>query len=543
MRQIFQSKRLLLFLATVGFVLFGFAGMFNRLFGVFQDDLEDMSHGWLVPVFSLYVLWTERKELKESVGAPSWGGLLACIPCALVALLGTRGLQLRFEQVGFIGLCIALPWAFFGRRTAQCCIFPALFLLFTIPLATFLDAITIHLRLLASGTAFAVLKGFGVAAVQHGTAIVSEGSHAFSIDVAEPCSGLRSLFALMALTAAYAWYTQPTWTRRGILFAFSIPLAVLGNVTRILSICLVAAWGDPKVATGFYHDYSGYIVFMVAIACMVGIGEIITKASERGKVTGETLKEADEPAVGAASTSRLSPFTFHLSLFTLLLLAPIFVFQAMTPMSTLAEAPVVAWPAELKGYEADDLRFCQEEKCTGAFLASRLEKGQEVCPVCGGRLDVVALSENTVLPEDTKIVKKVYTSMLGQQFVVSAVIGGKSKSSIHRPELCLPSQGFQMSDPRNLTVAGRPFHALRLDGPNRPPSLLAYTFFNQNGMRTASHMRRIFIDTWDRSVHNRIDRWVMITVNASAPQGFALERPTDRRALEMFLGKLVEALP
>ena len=204
-------------------MLVGFGGMFNRLAFVFNDPLEDMSHGWLVPVFSLYVLWTQRKEIREAVGAPSFWGFLACLPCIGVALVGSRGIQVRLEQVGFIGLCLTLPWAFFGRRVAKLCLFPALFLLFTVPMSSYLDAITIHLRLFASGTAFVLLRGFGVDVVQQGTAIVSQGAHPFSIDVAEPCSGLRSIVALTALTAAYAWYTQPTWRRRAALFACAVP--------------------------------------------------------------------------------------------------------------------------------------------------------------------------------------------------------------------------------------------------------------------------------------------------------------------------------
>ena len=104
---------------------------------------------------------------------------------------------------------------------------------------------------------------------------------AFAIDIAEPCSGLRSLFAMMALTAGYAYFTQPTWFRRGLLFALSIPIAILGNVSRIFSIVIVAATCSADFATGFYHDYSGYIVFLVAILLMVATGGLITKGAEK----------------------------------------------------------------------------------------------------------------------------------------------------------------------------------------------------------------------------------------------------------------------
>ena len=253
----------------------------------FGDAMEDMSYAWYVPVFSLYVLWTERKRIAEAFSAgpsplrDSLAGFAASLPFLFLAMLGSRGFQLRFGIVGFAGPCVTVPWLFFGRRVARLFVFPALYLLFTIPLNTFLEGVTVHLRYLASGVALGVLKGFGFDAVRQGTSIIAGGAHPFAIDVAAPCSGLRSIFALMALTAAYSWFNQKTWLRRGILFALSIPLAILGNVVRIVTICLVAAWASPDFAIGFYHDYSGYVVFLVAIALMVVCGEGINRIAGR----------------------------------------------------------------------------------------------------------------------------------------------------------------------------------------------------------------------------------------------------------------------
>ena len=542
-----QNMRIGAFAATVACMLAGFTGMFGRLCFVFNDPLEDMSHGWLVPVFSLYVLWTQRAALKEDVGNPSFWGFAACLPCIGLSLIGARGIQVRLEQVGFIGLCMALPWAFFGLRVAKRCVFPALFLLFTVPMSSYLDAVTIHLRLLASGTAFVILKGFGTDVVQNGTAIVSSGAHPFSIDVAEPCSGLRSLVALTALTAAYAWYTQPTWKRRAALFACAVPLAVLGNIVRILSICMVAAWANPDFALGFYHDYSGYIVFIVAIACMVACGEVISRLCERrSRQDGGRAGRAAQPAAGplderAPGRRSHFPFSiFHLALS--ICLCALFLFQTQTPQTVLADPPSVAWPDNLAGYVVDDIRYCQDEKCARTFFASQLD-GVTNCPACGAALDGRSLGENTILPRDTRIVKRVYRSGWGAQFIVSAVISGAGKSSIHRPELCLPAQGFLMSDPNDMEVDGRPYRAIQINSQANPPATLAYTFFNQAGVRTSSHLRRIFMDTWDRSVLCRIDRWVMVTVHVSSPMGFAVSRPNDRLELERFLRSLGEALP
>jgi exosortase len=247
---------------------------------MFSSGIEDMSYAWYVPVFSLYVVWRERKEIAASVGEPSVLGFLLALPAFMAGFLGIRGHQLRLEIVGFSGLIIALTWIYFGAKTMRRILFPALFLLFCMPLATYLDVVTVHLRIFSTGAAYALLKGFGVDIVRQGTMLASS-TGSFAIDVADPCSGLRSLFALSALTAGYAYFNQPTWLRRGVLFALAVPIAVFGNVSRILSIVIVAALCSPDFATGFYHDYSGYVVFFVAILLMVGASGLISKGAER----------------------------------------------------------------------------------------------------------------------------------------------------------------------------------------------------------------------------------------------------------------------
>ena len=247
---------------------------------VFNDTMEDMSYGWYVPVFSLYVVWSERRKVMESVGDPSLWGLFLIIPFAFAGFLGARGTQVRLEIVGFIGMLIGLVWTMFGARTMKAILFPALFLLFCLPLHTYLDLVTIHLRLLAVSIAQEVLQGCGVDIVREGTMLVSP-TGAFSIDVADPCSGMRSLFAMMALTAAYAYFFQPTWFRRGVLFALSIPMVVIGNVVRILSIVAVASKCSSDFATGYYHDYSAFVVFLVAVYLMTVASGLITKGAER----------------------------------------------------------------------------------------------------------------------------------------------------------------------------------------------------------------------------------------------------------------------
>lgn len=525
------------FVTALVFALAAYFGMFTRLAAIFANEQEDMSHGWLVPLFSAYVVWTDRRELARLIarGVPAWGGVFALVWALIMLFFGFRGLQVRLEVVSFILFVVALPWALWGREVARRLLFPAGYLVFMIPLATYLDFITIHLRLFASGAAMAVMNGIGISAARVGTVITSnDGPVRFAIDVAEPCSGMRSLFALMALTAAYARFAQPTRIRRLALFACSIPLAVLGNVTRIVSICLVAGFAGREFALGYYHDYSGYVVFAVAIALMLLVSDVITRLARRfAKKGGETpAARAERPE---APEPVFAPVAFAPAAAAVAAVVVATVVQLAAPAPAIAEPPVVRIPERLPGYAAGPIRYCHSESCGRVTVT--LKPGEPVperCPACGGELFEQSLGEKTVLPADTRTLKRAYLAADGSAYTVTAVIGGASKSSIHRPELCLPAQGFAMMAPRYVEAAGVPFRLIPLVAPGSSGrGALAYTFFNQEGFRTASHLERILRDVWDRTVLNRVDRWVMLTVSAM-PSAVPGRLPPDE-ALERML--------
>lgn len=162
--------------------------------------------------------------------------------------------------------------------------------------------------------------------------------------------------------------------------------------------------------------------------------------------------------------------------------AAVMVWQQLTPETVLMPAPEIVYP-EIAGMRWESLEMSDAERET--------------------------------LPKDTVIVRRRYIGADGHWYQVSAVVGGRSKSSVHRPELCLPGQGFQMSDPRTVLVGGTNWRRLTLMKGGTPPSSFAYTFTNGTGFKTSSHLVRILTDVWDRSILGRIDRWVMLTVVSS----------------------------
>ncbi|MBL7114466.1 MAG: exosortase/archaeosortase family protein [Kiritimatiellae bacterium] len=233
----------------------------------------DYSHGWLIPLVSIAALWHRREAIRRAQSNPSPMGLIVIASALLLHWVGARMQQPRVSLMAFI----ALPWGFalyfHGLELARLLTFPCAYLAFCIPL-NFLDALAFPLRTFAANLSALTLNGLGIEAVRVGSAIYSSAGGGFNFDVADPCSGLRSLLAMVSLVAAYAFFTQKG-IRQWILFFLSIPIAVFGNVVRIVSIGLFAVGFGTEVALKVYHDYSGYIIFAGSTLLMLAVARVI----------------------------------------------------------------------------------------------------------------------------------------------------------------------------------------------------------------------------------------------------------------------------
>jgi exosortase len=174
-----------------------------------------------------------------------------------------------------------MPFYLYGKRVAGLLTFPCAYLAFCIPL-NFLDGLTFPLRLWSAAIAASLLNGLAIPVQRSGTAIVSTAGQGFQLDVADPCSGLRSLLAMMALIAAYGYLTESKTGRRWLLFACSIPIAMLANIVRVASIGVAAGAIGQDAAMRVYHDYSGYIVFTTAVLGMLGVQQLIRRLGPGG---------------------------------------------------------------------------------------------------------------------------------------------------------------------------------------------------------------------------------------------------------------------
>ena len=240
----------------------------------------EYSHGWLVPLVSAVVIWRQRKILSVLPRHACWPGLAVVVFSLILYSAGIKTQQTRIVIVSIVPLLWGISLSAWGGAIARRLVFPVAYLLFCVPLV-FIESLTFPLRLLASSAAEALLNGMGIPVVRMGTAIVSTKMSGLNIDVADPCSGMHSLMAMAALGAAYAYFTQSKPLCRWLLFLGSLPIAVAGNIARVLSIAVVATLFGQEKAMRFYHDYSGYVLFGAAVILMMSWGGLLTRWTDR----------------------------------------------------------------------------------------------------------------------------------------------------------------------------------------------------------------------------------------------------------------------
>ncbi len=247
-------------------------------------ELPDFSHGFLIPFFVAYLLWEKRAVLRHTPIKPSWGGLPLVLSGLFVLLVGIFGADLFLSRISFILLVAGLVWTLAGRAMLTQLRFSLFVLLLAIPLpALVFNQITFPLQLLASRFASGLLPFAGVPVLRDGNVIQLP---AMQLEVAEACSGIRSLLSLFTLAVIYGYFLERTRWKRVILALASLPIAVTANVARIVGTGLCVQYWNPDKAVGFFHEFSGWLMFLVSLGCLY----LVHKALEAG--TGSLGKAA-----------------------------------------------------------------------------------------------------------------------------------------------------------------------------------------------------------------------------------------------------------
>ena len=255
-----------------------YAGTWSSLVRQWTSD-DNYSHGFFVVPLALYFAWERRAALAAAPPAPSLGGLGVVVLSLLVWVAGTLGAELFLTRVSMIGVLAGTIWFLWGWPHLRILAFPVLFLLLMIPLPSIIfNQIAFPLQLVASQAGEAVISAAGIPVLREGNVLQLP---ARTLEVAEACSGIRSLVSLLMLAIVLGYFTDPRPGGRVLIALASIPIAILANAARVAGTGLAAQWVSPAAADGFFHTFSGWLVFVVAFAGLLLVQQMISYVQNR----------------------------------------------------------------------------------------------------------------------------------------------------------------------------------------------------------------------------------------------------------------------
>ncbi|HVU15697.1 MAG TPA: exosortase/archaeosortase family protein [Candidatus Didemnitutus sp.] len=458
------------------------------------DPASECQHGWLILGVSLWLAWRNRPATASAGGGAGMAAASMLMGLAM-HLLGYALQQTRLSIVGLLVFGFGWTVAAGGRSWGRAMIFPLGFLVFAIPLNV-LDTLGFYLRLGIIGVSNRLAHGVGIAVIRNGTQLMSPDGR-YSYDVAAACSGVNSLLALAALATLAGYVSFRRWPRRTLVALSCVPFAFLGNVLRIFLIVVAAAWKGQH-AGQVVHDWFGFLIFLVVLGLVLALIGVIQNfwpeaAEERREKNGK---------------SDLSP-------------------AKQTGWLSVVVIGVAAALVMLAAIRLDRMQLAPE---SGVILA---DNGIDPAPLPDaigagwvGHPAPVTEIERQVLPADTGFSRKSYGSTLdpAQWVLLSVVLSGKDRTSIHRPELCLVGQGW--------TIAGRSERDFPWPGGNgtkvratvlrvervvptatgqnrRVPAVFVYWFVGA-GREVPSSWERVWASSVDLLAHQRRHRWAYV---------------------------------
>ncbi|HEX8708610.1 MAG TPA: exosortase [Pyrinomonadaceae bacterium] len=270
---------------------------------------ENYSHGLLIPFIIGYILWAERDRLGRAAGRPAlaWGGLMVVL--AMLALwAGTAGAELYVQRLSLVLMLAGIAIYFWGWPLLRLLLVPLGLLLLAIPIPAILfNKIAFPLQLFASRCAVWAMRLFDIPVLRQGNVIelMPLGArHTKKLEVVEACSGIRSLMTLVTLAVVFAYFTRPrgddpegTGKRGGgflerfkrfgfwravIIVGSAVPIAILTNALRVSGTGVLAHYYGTEVADGFFHSFSGWVVYILAFLLLFAVGWLVDRFGRRG---------------------------------------------------------------------------------------------------------------------------------------------------------------------------------------------------------------------------------------------------------------------
>ncbi|MDY6972776.1 MAG: exosortase A [Thermodesulfobacteriota bacterium] len=248
---------------------------FSILMELGQDWWVDpnYSHGFLIPLISGYFVWERRERLRQLEVNPCTWGILILLFGIFTLFIGSVGSELFTMRFSLIIVMAGLILFNLGKDFLKVLFLPIAFLVFMVPLPYLVyDSIAFPLKLFAAQFATYSLQLIELPVLREGNVIIFPNT---TLEVADACSGIRSLISLIALGVVYAYFTQRVFWKRVVLVGACVPIAILVNGSRIIATGALAHFFGPELADGFFHTFSGWLIFLLAFLMLLGLGAVL----------------------------------------------------------------------------------------------------------------------------------------------------------------------------------------------------------------------------------------------------------------------------
>ena len=229
----------------------------------------DYSHGFFVVPLAAFFVWERRAALAVLPRRPHAAGLAVLLVSLGVFTAGRYGSELFLTRVSMVGVLAGLILFLAGWAHLKTLALPTAFLLFMIPLpAIVFNQVAFPLQLLASRLGALVISATGVPVLREGNVLLLPGR---TLEVAEACSGIRSLLSLLMLAIVLGYFTERRTGPRAAIAIAAVPIAVIANAVRVAGTGLASYWISPAAAEGFFHSFSGWLMFVVSLAGLLAV--------------------------------------------------------------------------------------------------------------------------------------------------------------------------------------------------------------------------------------------------------------------------------
>ena len=255
-----------------------YAPVFPTLWEDWNQD-PNYGHGVFVPFLTAFLVWWKRDTIQEIKPEPYGPGLFVVLLGIILCLIGMAGNERFTMRASMIVVIFGVFMSLLGMRGAKVLSFPVFYLLLMIPLPYIIYyAVASPVKLFATKWAVFFVDLLRISVHNEGNIIYLSNT---TLEVADACSGLRSLMSLFTFGLVFAYTAQRTFLCRSVLVTAIIPIAIISNIIRIIITAMLAYYKGPETAHGFLHDTSGMVVYTVATVLIFGVNEILRKLNRQ----------------------------------------------------------------------------------------------------------------------------------------------------------------------------------------------------------------------------------------------------------------------